>query len=85
MVEARRNLDAKEQSQSDEKGHVRFVQPASQKEDEVAGIQDSNNSLLEESKKKSLGELKPETAEEARQRNANENRMADDAVMNLFK
>ena len=85
VVEARRNLDAKEQSQNDGKGHLRIVQPASPKEGEVVDAQDGNNCLLEESKRKSLGELKPETTEEAKQRNANENKMADDAVMNLFK
>ena len=48
-------------------------------------MKDGNDRLIEESKTKSLGELKPETVEEAKQRNANENKMADDAVMNLFK
>ena len=84
VVEARRNLDAKERSQSGGKGHVRIIQSVSPREDEV-GVKDGNDRLIEESKTKSLGELKPETVEEAKQRNANENKMADDAVMNLFK
>ena len=84
VVEARRNLDAKERSQSGGKGHVRIIQSVSPREDEV-GVKDGNDRLIEESKSKSLGELKPETIEEAKQRNANENKMADDAVMNLFK
>ena len=84
VVEARRTLDAKEQSQSDGKGHLRIIQSASPREDEAGG-KNGNASLIEESKSQSLGELKPETAEEAKQRNANETKMADDAVMNLFK
>ena len=84
MAEARRNLDAKERSQNDGKWHVRVEQTVSPRENEMC-VLNGNDRLIEESKNKSLGELRPETVEEAKKRNANESKMADDAVMNLFQ
>ena len=84
VAEARRNLDAKERSQNDGKWHVRVEQTVSPRENEMC-VLNGNDRLIEESKNKSLGELRPETVEEAKKRNANESKMADDAVMNLFQ
>ena len=79
---ARRTVDA--QQHSNENG--RLIVPIHTTNSEIREDGErSNNTFIDESKKIVIEGDRPETAKEAKQRKENENKMADDAVMDLFR
>ena len=83
MDEAKRNIDR--QTQQEGNGHLKVVQPQPASPTRVSEDKPDARTLIEDVKNDAQRGVKPETAEEEKKRNENENKMADDAIKNLFK